>query len=348
MKHTNFTIQAGQTLLVIPHGSHLYGTAGPSSDYDYKALYLPPLEKLVLGAKMEVLKYKFDEHGNTVGDYDSMPANGYEVEYIPLQKFVGDYLTGQAYAVEFVHAAKQGFAASYLTAPETAALLHFISTLPLHSGVDGMVGFAVKQTFDYVRRGERYTAACNMLAVVDEVMSKLKSDKQRLDTPYGESGMMVLDEIARATGARIGSSTNHNRVMRTLVLNGREYLETTNLVHFRAAIQKLADSYGHRSTAAAETTVEWKSLSHAVRVYQQVIELLTNGNIAFPRPNAESLKAIKNAEVQLSEVKNLLRQLDDQVDAVKLSSILPSPDQVTGEVTSNLMNLLLKDLYKVI
>ena len=44
-------------LLRTVYGSHLYGTSTPSSDFDYKVVYLPPLEDVLLG-KEKKLKTK--------------------------------------------------------------------------------------------------------------------------------------------------------------------------------------------------------------------------------------------------------------------------------------------------
>lgn len=350
-------------LTVITYGSHLYGTATPTSDRDYKAVVLPSYRDLILAKPLRVDRVRFTEDDIPVGDHETMPENGWESEQTPVQKFVHDYLGGQAYAVEMVYAVLQGAHLAHCPPPAThgSKLFHSFEALCrilqkdfLHSNVSGMTGFAMKQTFDYVRRGERYKAACDVLKEVDQLQSLLGATglTVRLDTPmaYMEEvdgklvlvNPTVLEEIVKRTGLEVGSTVNHNKTMRTLKLNGREYLETTALLHFKGAVEKLVDQYGERSTKAAETDVDWKSLSHAVRVYQQVIELLETGWVTFPRPNAANLLKIKKGEHELESVKALLRDLDDQTMEMVRASTLPKSDELRVAVDNTLYDWLQK------
>ena len=86
------------------------------------------------------------------------------------------------------------------------------------------------------------------------------------------------------------------------------------------AVDKLIAGYGERSTRAAESSVDFKSLSHAVRVYEQAIELLDTGTLTFPRPNAADLLAIKQGKADLDAVKDRLRTLDNEVREKMLTS----------------------------
>jgi hypothetical protein len=215
-----------------------------------------------------------------------------------------------------------------------------------------MVGFAMKQTFDYVRRGERLNSARALLAHVDSLdfgpFETLHGRSPRLDDTRQGAKCIVLEELAALAGLEMGTTINNNKELRTLKLNGREYTETTSVPHFYVAVKKLVDSYGDRSSAAAETDVDWKSLSHAVRVYQQVIELLTTKWITFPRPNAAELLEIKLGNRSLEEVKVMLQRLDDEVQALVASSVLP---QVTFEFKQEVDEVLftwVNEQYKLL
>lgn len=351
-------------VLTIPYGSHLYGTSGPGSDFDFKCITLPLERDLMLGKPLRVTKYKYDADGNPVPEDKPMPDGGYEAEHIPVHKLFSDYLGGQAYAVEFVYATMAGYHEGHLAPPGTMAsraacslaeVLRVLGTTYVHQNVNGMVGFAVKQTFDYVRRGERLNAARAVLDVTNDVLAKyaasftgLKPSQippLRLDSLWSNPPeVRVLDEIATRTGLEVGETTNNNKTMRTLRLNGREYLETTAVTHFASAVEKLVAQYGERSTKASEVDVDWKSLSHAVRVYEQVLDLLRTDMINFPRTNAEFLKKIKYGQLPLEEVKTLLRYLDDQVTAELAATKLPSVDD---EMRHDVDELLLDWLYGV-
>ncbi len=332
--YNNIMIKSPDVFFELTYGSRLYGTSTLSSDTDMKAVYLPSLDDLLLSRKLRTFNVRLDAEGNKIPDDAPMPENGTETEYVPLQTFVRDFVRGQTYALEVAHAVLQQTHRS-----TDADVVHdFVQELVdrfKNADVHAMVGFAQKQVNDYVRRGERLNAVCRLVRTIVEIQAEvaeragmpLMSGIVRLDTrmhPFDlHSDIRVLDELAIRADVRIGSALNNNRQLRTLELNGRSYLETTDLTHLREQLQKLVDQYGVRSTTAAEAEVDHKSLSHAVRVYQQAIELLDAGTITFPRLNAEFLLHVKQGLIEPDLVRHLLLNLDDEVRLRVEASTLP-------------------------
>lgn len=338
-------------LTVLTYGSHLYGTNSETSDFDFKSVYLPDLTSLVLCKPANVKRHRFDEDGKPVSDSASMPANGYEIEIVPVQKMFKDFFGGQAYAIEMAFAVQQGAFDKHITADggtRWLAFKDFCSSLTskyLHKNVNGMVGFALKQTFDYVRRGERLVMAKNVLNAITLVRAHFSAAK-RLDSCVADGDdRTVLDVLVEETGLEPGVAMSNNKQIKTLILNGRSYLETTALDHLETAVRTLVSQYGERSTRASETDVDWKSLSHAVRVYEQVIELLRTKTIVFPRKNAAELLAIKSGKVPLEDVKALLIKLDDQTQEELAKSDLPDSDAQFKKAEDELLLPFLKHLY---
>jgi len=307
-----------EQLLKTAYGSHLYGTNTPTSDYDYKVVYLPAFENVLLGRKLPIFKERWDAEGNRVGDGQPMPDGGVETEYVPFQVFTQDYLNGQTYALEVAQAL-------YEKGP--AWLRELVQNFTT-CNVSSMAGFAMKQTFDYVHRGVRLEKARlikdTLVAMDDELLEAERDPKKtyRLDSDF--RGRKFLHVLAERAGAELGETINNGRVMQTLKLNGRDYLETTTTQHMLGAVEKLIASYGHRTAAAAEQEVDLKSLMHAVRVYEQCAELLTVGRISFPRAEREYLLNVKKGNVELEEVKARLLELEELVGQLqKFSRLLP-------------------------
>lgn len=323
------------------YGSHLYGTSTPTSDIDEKVVYLPPLEDVLLGKKLRIYKTRVDAEGNPVSDTAQMPDGGVEVEYIPFQTFCRDFLNGQTYALEcaFAHL-------------NEVTPLYWVKALVekfLTANISSMASFAMKQTFDYVHRGVRLEKARKLLEGIDTLLRDEKdgffadvTDGRQLRLDHVK-GTKVLHVLARHAALELGTTVNNGKEMQTLKLNGRDYLETTTLEHLRTAVQKLVDSYGHRTQAAAENEVDRKSLMHAVRVYEQCVELLTKGRIIFPRYNAHALLTIKTGEMPLEDTKEWLLALDEVVQ--KLSAENPLGLRVkTPELEAEFEAWLLSEL----
>lgn len=337
-------------LFTVQYGSKLYGTSTPTSDTDLKTVFLPELDDMLLGKKLQVFKTRLDAQGAPVPDKSSMPDNGVENEYIPFQTFVRDFVNGQTYAVEVAFAILKdepsGFD-GYGSARTQRLVKHLIGQFG-NCEVYSMCAFAQKQTFDYVKRGERLKEAQKVLDILEHLrlqLSSLALLAPRLDTLF--NGEYLLDTISQLTGLPLGTTVNNNRTLRTLELNGRSYTESTELKELHRMVQKFVEQYGDRSEAASKLAVDFKSLSHAVRVYQQAIEILDTGVVTFPRPNAAELLQIKRGEANLEEVKALLQSLDNEVQ-VKLETTVQrkktpelqaDAEQWLSEVLRELYNL---------
>jgi hypothetical protein len=340
-------LEGRDVLYQVTYGSKLYGTSTPTSDTDLKSVYLPAIDDLLLGKRLVATKTRVDEHGVKVPDNDSMPDRGVENEFIPFQTFVRDFVKGQTYAVEIAYAVL----ADGPSAPTRQSEYEFEMVEDMieffgNNEVYSMVGFAQKQTLDYVYRGERLNEALRIRGVIEDVMNKFdNSNEVRLDTVNSVTHVSLFDEIKAKTGLEESTTTNNNRVMRTLELNGRSYVETTTLLHLSHQLQKLIDGYGERTTMAAQTDVDYKSLSHAVRVYQQSIELLDHGMITFPRPNAAELLFIKQGKQELEFTKELLKELDAEVLVkMKTTKVRPRTPQLEARAEQWLLARL-RELY---
>lgn len=75
--------------------------------------------------------------------------------------------------------------------------------------------------------------------------------------------------------------------------------------------------------AESNSGVDWKALSHAVRVARQAIELLETGFVIFPRPEAEHLTAIKIGSLPYQKVAEEIDDLLPAVEEAAARSTLP-------------------------
>lgn len=80
--------------------------------------------------------------------------------------------------------------------------------------------------------------------------------------------------------------------------------------------------------AANNLNVDWKAVSHAFRAAYQIKELLTEGNITFPRPEAKFLVQVKTGVLDFKELSPLLDDLVDEVKELRDKSTLPDKPDV--------------------
>lgn len=91
--------------------------------------------------------------------------------------------------------------------------------------------------------------------------------------------------------------------------------------------------YGRRAKQAErQDGVDWKALSHAVRVGQEAVELLSTGRLRFPLAAAQYLLAIKLGRVPYGAVEREIEAVRDEVERAAERSALPDePDYGAAE-----------------
>ena len=95
-------------------------------------------------------------------------------------------------------------------------------------------------------------------------------------------------------------------------------------------MEKFVEQYGKRAKLAeANEGIDWKAVSHAVRVAYQTHEILMFGSMTLPLPQAWFVKKIKQGELHyVKEVVPVLESLMDQIEALsELSSLPEKPDR---------------------
>jgi hypothetical protein len=115
---------------------------------------------------------------------------------------------------------------------------------------------------------------------------------------------------------------------------------TAAIEEARKVYAKVWDNYGERARAAMTNEgIDWKAMSHAVRVARQAIELLNTGSITFPRPDAAELIEIKKGMRPYEEISALLEKLVAEVQEASQVSTLPE------QTNASLADRQVRDFY---
>lgn len=320
-------IQLETALFQVPFGSHLYGTNTPSSDYDFKVVCLPSFEDLLMNKKLTNRVVKPD--GWKEGD--KMRADEEEREYIPLQVFLDQFFEGQTYAVEIAFAVlsdmhtmlerSHGELAS--TSAESHRVQRWMQELVdrfLTRDVKKMVGYAVSQSQQYGLKTERYNS---LVEGRDIIVSKFKGTPMMSDKLIQH--MMVVDYLAQLNYFHHDTIMNANGGTESapaLNVGGKQFPLTTKWRTVLESIEKSIQNYGNRVTGHAGQPTDWKALSHAIRIGEQILELLDKGRIEFPRSNAKYLLEVKQGKVELQDAIDYLTKIFNCLDtAVAVSNL---------------------------
>jgi predicted nucleotidyltransferase len=73
-----------------------------------------------------------------------------------------------------------------------------------------------------------------------------------------------------------------------------------------------------------------KNAANVIRILSQGIELFTEGKLTFPRPEAELLRSVRNAQFSLKEVEEIFDDMYNKFEVVSQSTALRSKPDIKG------------------
>jgi hypothetical protein len=311
------------TLIRIHHGSYLFGTSTPTSDQDYKSVVVPSAREIMLG----------NRHGTTYDDHttkqDMTAKNSpddVDEQRFTFRGFIKMLEEGQTVALELLFCPK-GYQLE-VHQQWTDMVLSCRDEL-IHRGVGAFFGYARQQASKYGIKGSRVAAVRATLELLKgfdqgkKLEAYTKEDDRRLVEFVRDHGMRPAlgeDPLIQIVLCR----APHGGTEPHLEVCGRKVPYHATVKYAVDVFQRIFDEYGRRALAAERNEgVDWKALSHAVRVGDQAIELLTTGQMTFPRPNASLLLAIKRGELAYETVANMIESRLVEMTAAQKDSCLP-------------------------
>lgn len=285
-------------------GSHLFGTNTISSDKDFKGIYLPTADEILLN------KFDKTKHIKTNNTNTKNTSEDVDIEFYSLDKFLLMLYQGQTVAWELLFTPDD----KILEADPLWYEIRAAAPTFLNKNVDAFLGYCKQQANKYGIRGSR-------MNTVERVLSILKNyPKQQLLKGIDEWDQEKINNCEHVEMIKDKNGKD------LLVICGKKFGLDTSLQYVVAPLQLYYETYGERSKLAKENEgVDFKALSHAVRVCMQASSLLTKGKIDLPMTevNVTLLKKIKAGELPFLEVSQIIEDSLDLVLVDKAMSTLP-------------------------
>ena len=319
-------------ILEVKFGSHLYGTNTENSDLDLKGIYLPTAKEIILGNYKKTVtttrpKQEFER--NNKDDVD--------IEIFSLDRFLDLLVQGQTVALDLLFAPPQSY--TFHTGDGLDLMSMVINNREelLNKNVNAFVGYAKQQAAKYGQKGFRIHALRSILELLKSWEGKAyrvgdcdlehwipSCGNEHIKIEYLKSPKGVLEPYLNVCDKKIAF---HSTIKYAL-----------------EHIQRRFDEYGKRALMAEKNEgIDWKALSHAVRVNSEAKELLETSKITFPRPDKDLLLRIKLGKMDYKEVANLIEKgLEDLKEASANSKLRGKPnrewaDNFIYEIYSNIV-----------
>ena len=282
-------------------GSHLYGTATADSDLDYKGVFLPDKESILLNRVPKSYSYNTNNDNASKNTNEDVDSEIYSLHY-----FIQLACEGQTVALDMLHAPENMLFNKHELWDEIVKHRHLFYTRNLKA----FIGYARRQAAKYGVKGSRLSDAKKVLDLLRQYDETLKLKDIWGALPEGDH--IHCDEV----------DLNGMRIYQVC---GKKLQETARIGYVIPILQQFYDSYGQRAKQAERNEgIDWKAISHAIRAALQVRQLLTENTITFPLKDAEYLLEVKQGKRDYTtEVAPYLESLMDEVEKLSEQSTLP-------------------------
>jgi hypothetical protein len=317
-------------VVAMQFGSHLYGTATPNSDHDYKVVYLPPARDILL-QRVTNTSWRRPEKDptakNSPGDHDE---EAYALHHYV--KLLGEGYTG---AIDMLFAPD---AAMLQTPARVWRIIQRNKERFLSRKAAGFVSYCQQQANKYGIKGSRMHAVRVILTWFDTAIARYGPHAK---LQVAAEQLPEFLEAQKLEHTRLIELDNRGLKEWHLECCGKKAPFLTSLKETRAIFQRIFDTYGERARLAERNEgVDWKALSHAVRVGHEALALLQTGGIEFPLSNAGHLLRIKRGELPYKVVAGEIELLLQLVTEAQAGSVLPE------EPDYNFMDMVVEDAYR--
>lgn len=307
-------------------GSYLYGTNSQNSDKDYKGVFLPNINDLILAKapKHYTLSTGSNIERNTSDDVDET--------YYSLHYFLELAAKGDTNAIDLLFAYTNKNAIIQ-TSKIWDKIIQNIDKI-ITKNVKAYLGYCKSQSQKYSIKGDklnsfkRFRDFCERSQYdVDKNGEKL-SLKQVLIDRLGDFEKYIPQPNKERIKFDRYDFGDHCYVLTSW--NGESYISISDvkislndkIIDAKHKIERTIESYGKRAEAAAnDNGIDWKAISHCVRVLLQVEQLLTENKITFPLKEVEFVKSIKYNTSNMS-YNDIMKWIEDKINLID-NKLLP-------------------------
>lgn len=296
--------EVANTIVLIQHGSHLYGTNTETSDLDYKGVYQASLSEILLNKVAEHL----DFNTKSAGCSEKNTSEDRDLQYKELRKFINDALAGQIYALDLLFAPEKFWIKSSDIWEDIVSNRAEL----LSSNIKPFVGYARQQAAKYGLKGSRLAEVMRFRDFLKDISEPSTVILEEVLDKFTESEYVFMD-FSRPT-------TYFKVLEKSFQLNTKVSVALQNL-------EIWISKYGQRTVQAMnDEGVDYKAVSHALRCMWQATELLSSGFMTLPLPQADFLREVKLGQHKFSELQTLLSEGLDSLNEIK--SVLPEQPNV--------------------
>lgn len=299
--------QERELLFLTKFGSKLYGTDTVDSDDDYRGIFLPTMQDLVMANPPQ---HFVSSTGNGT---DKNTSEDIDVTMYSLQKYINILKDGDTGALDMFFSPSNPTSVIYMSS-KIEPLFNNISKVLNLATSKSYVGYCISQAKKFGIKGSRL----GIISGIKELLEANEYNKKEMllgnivsdiVLKFGHESYCFLKDIA----------STEKECSHLFVCGARHQLNIT-LEEFYNRMCKEESKFGWR-TRESSNGIDWKALSHAVRVAMQSRQLYEEGQVTFPLYGREMILQVKQGEFDFEYVSNLILDGLEEVEKAKQNSV---------------------------
>ena len=307
---------------ITKYGSKLYGTDNENSDTDYKGIYIPNKRSVLLKKDMEHYNFNSNDN-NTKNSKDDI-----DLQLFSIYKWFNLLKKGETGAMDILFSLFREDTQVYNDKEFTSIILENYRKF-YNKNLHSFLGYCVGQSKVYNVRGERFNELHLFVEYFNDLVKEQGAEKletlfPNIETLFLEHKYKYIKFILAPTSRGSGEIKDGIYVE----VLGKRFLGTVTIKYFSEKITEMEKQFGNRARASAKG-IDFKALSHAVRVIDEVEELIDENFITFPLKNRTYIKSVKEGHESLEDVMDYIDQkLNVVQEKLENSSLSEKSDEV--------------------
>lgn len=305
-------------LYLTKYGSSLYGTNLPTSDEDYKGIFLPEPTGLILQKSPKTFNFSSgnDTRKNTSEDVDA--------ELYSLQYFFHLLLKSDTNMVSILFSRSNPDTIVYQDKWFKEVFDEVDTHRLISRNLSGMAGYVKSQVYKYSLKGFKYTLLMDVIANFET----LQQNQLLEDVFIPEGYVAQLEDQFPNKNVRkyvdiVTLPNPDGTVSWYLEVLGKKLNFREKISRHMKVLLSLEKSFGHRAKQSAqEEFADRKAVYHAFRVLEEIRELHTTGNLVYPISNKEFLLQVRQGDYSMNYLADLLQERLEEVEALEERSVL--------------------------
>lgn len=316
----------GKLIYLSQYGSHLYGLNTENSDLDFRGVYIPTLDDIILKKDKDeintelIISTKIElPHGlkdnsfwQNCKELAETPRK-VDVKIFSLQKFIQLCSKADTNALDLLFSIDTPadhtwqYKGLVKNVPEEMKYpLRYIhenrNKLINTDRLESPITYAFKQATKYSIKGNYIKLLDCLIELSDKL---IVYDVEEFTKYIGELLEIEKDKLFIVTR----DMKEKGGIQKFLSVLGVEHQFNLSIDKFKQRLQQKRNSYSDRSIQSGKDGGnDWKALSHAIRVLLEIKELLDTGNIQFPLKDKDFLLDIKLGKVEREYIDNFFNQ----------------------------------------